>query len=360
MARLGILYSDVIKAASQLSESGKMPTVDGVREALGGTGSKSTIGPMLKRWKEENQEVAQAAGSGLPAALLSAVKGIHENIQSEADQKIDLLRQQHEIDLAELIVQRHQLLAEKHSLLGENTLLSDQLSEQKKFEMKIEAENLSLKISVQNSQTENTGMKLRLQDRTTEITALGEQLNLSRIQFDHYHAASATQRAEDKQSYERKIEQLNASSTGMQEKMFSQQSIIGQQEAQIHHLHSENTELKSTAQTHHDELIARRTNEALYLYREKEMVLARDTLNTHLKSTQDTLSEARMALAGQERQTELVTEQLTQTQNKAHLLDQERIELLLERAELRMTLKSKTDVEAEDSKLLKWQADENR
>ncbi|MDO8774232.1 MAG: DNA-binding protein, partial [Burkholderiaceae bacterium] len=50
MARAGILYSDVAKAASQLADSGKSPTVDTVRDAMGNTGSKSTIAPMLKRW----------------------------------------------------------------------------------------------------------------------------------------------------------------------------------------------------------------------------------------------------------------------------------------------------------------------
>ena len=47
-------------AAAELTQDGKNPTVDSVREALGGTGSKSTIAPFLKRWKEEHQgEIAQ-------------------------------------------------------------------------------------------------------------------------------------------------------------------------------------------------------------------------------------------------------------------------------------------------------------
>jgi len=75
MARPGILYSDVAKAAAKLVEGGMNPTVDSVREALGGTGSKSTIAPLLKRWKAEHQgEIAQAE-AGLPPSLLAAVKG---------------------------------------------------------------------------------------------------------------------------------------------------------------------------------------------------------------------------------------------------------------------------------------------
>ena len=53
MGRAGILYSDVARVATQLVEAGNLPTVDTVRAALGGTGSKSTIAPYLKRWKAE-------------------------------------------------------------------------------------------------------------------------------------------------------------------------------------------------------------------------------------------------------------------------------------------------------------------
>ena len=51
MARAGIIYSHVAKAAAALVAEGKNPTVDTIRAALGDTGSKSTIAPLLKRWK---------------------------------------------------------------------------------------------------------------------------------------------------------------------------------------------------------------------------------------------------------------------------------------------------------------------
>ena len=56
MGRAGILYADVKQAAAKLLALGKNPTVDSVREELGSTGSKSTIAPLLKRWKAEQQE----------------------------------------------------------------------------------------------------------------------------------------------------------------------------------------------------------------------------------------------------------------------------------------------------------------
>ena len=48
MARTGVRYYDVAQAADALQEIGLEPTIDRVRERLG-TGSKSTLAPLLKR-----------------------------------------------------------------------------------------------------------------------------------------------------------------------------------------------------------------------------------------------------------------------------------------------------------------------
>lgn len=77
MARAGILYSQVAKAAAALAAAGANPTVDTVRAALGNTGSRSTIAPMLKQWKAEYQVDATAAAAGLPADLLEAVRAVY-------------------------------------------------------------------------------------------------------------------------------------------------------------------------------------------------------------------------------------------------------------------------------------------
>ncbi|GGZ80154.1 DNA-binding protein [Paraglaciecola sp. Hal342] len=52
MARAGVTYHDIAKAAEAIKTHGQEPTVDRVREHLG-TGSKSTIAPLLKRWRSD-------------------------------------------------------------------------------------------------------------------------------------------------------------------------------------------------------------------------------------------------------------------------------------------------------------------
>jgi hypothetical protein len=66
MARSGILYSDVAKAASQLTELGHPVTVDNVRKMLGDTGSKSTIAPYLRQWRENHALESESSRLKLP------------------------------------------------------------------------------------------------------------------------------------------------------------------------------------------------------------------------------------------------------------------------------------------------------
>jgi chromosome segregation ATPase len=86
MARSGVTYTEVAKAAETVKQQGFEPTVDRVREKLG-TGSKSTIGPHLKQWKSAN--LGEGAIPGLPDELLKVVKSLHESILGEAELTIN-------------------------------------------------------------------------------------------------------------------------------------------------------------------------------------------------------------------------------------------------------------------------------
>jgi len=93
MARAGVTYHDISKAAEAIKTQGQEPTVDRVREHLG-TGSKSTIAPLLKRWRSDNGEAA--AVSGLPNDLVEVVKALHERVQQMADHRIEQASQEFE------------------------------------------------------------------------------------------------------------------------------------------------------------------------------------------------------------------------------------------------------------------------
>lgn len=56
MARIGVTYKDIAEASETIKSRGQEPTVDRVREYLG-TGSKSTIAPHLKQWRNNNTDI---------------------------------------------------------------------------------------------------------------------------------------------------------------------------------------------------------------------------------------------------------------------------------------------------------------
>ena len=80
MARPGITYLDVARAAVQLKEQGLNPTVAEVRQILK-TGSNSTINRHLRDWEEKQGDRIDAE-KGIPAALLTVVRGLYDGLES--------------------------------------------------------------------------------------------------------------------------------------------------------------------------------------------------------------------------------------------------------------------------------------
>lgn len=92
MARSGVTYFDVSKAAESISERGETPTVDKVRDQLG-TGSKSTIAPLLKRWRTDSGVITEPQ-SGLPNDILEVVKSLFDRVNACADKRIEQIEQE--------------------------------------------------------------------------------------------------------------------------------------------------------------------------------------------------------------------------------------------------------------------------
>ena len=169
MARAGILYSDVAKAAFQLADSGKSPTVDTVRDAMGNTGSKSTIAPMLKRWKAEHQDTVAASDSGIPTTLLVAVKSLYEHLQVEAKQKIAQVQQRHQSELQVVLSHEQQLRDENALLTQKNAAIVAELKVTQQTLAKLQKEQHSLNIALVARERDTSGLQLRLVDRAAEV-----------------------------------------------------------------------------------------------------------------------------------------------------------------------------------------------
>lgn len=221
MARAGVLYSQVARAAASLTADGKNPTVDTVRAAMGGTGSKSTIGPMLKQWKADHEGQTVATSAGLPADLLETVKTLYQRLQADAQVQVEQLRSAHE----QALQQATQLLeterAQGRQLQAERNALTTELSQSKEALKHERDERQHAAVTIAAQQAEKEGLAQRLADRAAEVKLLADQLAQARQQFDHFQQAAAHQRDTDRQAGESRIatleHELGATRTWLQE-----------------------------------------------------------------------------------------------------------------------------------------------
>jgi chromosome segregation ATPase len=201
MARLGITYDDVAAAALSLQVAQKSITVDSIREALGSTGSKSTIAPLLKRWRAQQQNAGEALPSSLPPALLEAVTAINAQVQADADARIAALTSAH----AEAITELRTSLQEADSLIEKQSAESEtsksQLAELRTHSEILQSHIGDQKLTILAAEAEREGLTLRLAGSSQHIQLLQDQLEKARTQFDHYQTTTAAQRNEERRDF---------------------------------------------------------------------------------------------------------------------------------------------------------------
>ncbi len=334
MARAGILYSHVAQAAAKLVGDDKNPTVDKVREAMGSTGSKSTIAPLLKRWKAEHQDAVVGCEVGLPAELLQAIKSVYDKMEADTRQKLEQAREEHLRELEGAADQVAQGETASRLLTATNAALSTELTQVREALAQLQAAHHAQSVALATAQAAGAGLQHRLADRAAEVAALIQQLTQARAQFEHYQEATAAQREQDRQTTEQRIARLEQDLAGAQQRVLIQQTTLAQDEVQMEHLLTENTSMRETLRSSQEALKSEQLESDQLSHLVKEFTAASHALNKKLDAAEQTVMEARMALAAKEKQTELLTERLGHIEAKAEKLDQERIALIQERAEL--------------------------
>jgi chromosome segregation ATPase len=202
MARTGVSYDEVEKAATALHQQGLNPTVQRIREALG-TGSNTTIARHLKTWHdayfaEEYSRVPMA----IPEEIAASVDGFWAAAVAKADANYQYYREA-------LAQERDVANAEKEAAL----LRLDQ----------VQQHNEQLQTALADRQRvidEQQRQLQRLQGQYDELTAhhdttLRDAKNLhalAQAAIEHAEAAKRTwalQVADQKHQYEQRMEQLN-------------------------------------------------------------------------------------------------------------------------------------------------------
>lgn len=208
MARTGILYSQVARAAAALVAAGANPTVDAVRAALGDTGSKGTIAPMLKQWKAQHEGETAAAGAGLPSDLLEAVRGVYQRLEANAQAQVEQLRAEHEQAGQEATQQLEAERAAGRQLRAERETLAAELAQVKAAFTHERDKRQHAAVTIAALRAQNDGLTQRLADRAAEVKLLADQLTQARQQFEHFQDKAAEQRQIDRQAAETRIAAL--------------------------------------------------------------------------------------------------------------------------------------------------------
>ncbi|MDC8756900.1 DNA-binding protein [Janthinobacterium sp. hw3] len=338
MARTGILYSHVVHAAAKVVADGKNPTVDSVREALGGTGSKSTIAPLLKRWKAEHQETVIEAETGVPAPLLLAVKAVYEQLQEDAGRQVTQAREAQRIALQAAAERLEQSETDNRNLSQTKLALAADLAQTKDELAQLRAKHHAQALALATLESDNGGLRERLADRAAEVAALNQQLTQTRQQFEHYQEAAAEQRTRDRQAADQRAARLEQDMAGARQHLQRQQTDLARQEAQIAQLAGEQQQWQAAAEAARTQLAGLQAERDQQSYQFQQASLDNAALADTLDASQAALDDVRIALAVQQKQADFFKEQLSYAEEREAARQSALLALIGEKATLQAQL----------------------
>ncbi len=229
MGRAGIGYSEIEEAAHRLQGQGKAPTVDSIR-ALLGTGSKTTIANHLKAWRASQSEQE----GQLPQDLSALVKGLWERLHAQADERIKVIQITMEEKIKEAQISIDQLQKE---LLETNTaLIEEKLLKESE---KLNKEELSTlyhheQQALVQLMERYEGMERQLKNAKEENARLHQLAHTMQKNLEHYQQAMQQLQTEQTLAIEQqRIEyknQLASAANQQQEVMLQLQGLQTEKE----------------------------------------------------------------------------------------------------------------------------------
>lgn len=235
MARGGVYKTEVKKARDSLVAQGLHPSIDGVRAALGHTGSKTTIHRYLKELEAED-----AAGVGarelISEALQHLVAQLAARLKEEADARIaeaqaawDQARKQAEAALA--------------AQVAEGRTLSDRLQE---VETALGAERDAHATATQTLQAAHeqlaastareAGLRAQIQGGEAHRQSLEEKHRQAREALEHFRQAIKEQREQELRRHEHQVQ-------GLQVELRQASELLAGKQQEILQLNRDNVRL---------------------------------------------------------------------------------------------------------------------
>ncbi|WP_346840028.1 DNA-binding protein [Microbulbifer sp. SAOS-129_SWC] len=339
MARTGVTYFDISQAAEAIKQRGEEPTVDRVRAELG-TGSKSTIAPLLKRWRADTGESVADTG-GLPADLVEALKALHRQVQQEAEGKIDAA--QREFDAT---ADRHDSeMAHLRNVLSERTASLEDLEQ--KLQNSTE-ENRNLQRDLQEMRAALAKSEVQREEGAGRVAELKSALEEARQEnrdirahFEHFQQRTAEDRQQERDQHRLASEQLRHQAAGLSEQLAAAQRKIEQRESAIEQLRNDCAKLESEQQRQLEAASGHRAEIRALEQRCAEQQESLQQQTDLAGNLRETASALRASNAAFERESELqrdaahrVQSALQTTEEKLGTISAENRQLLQEKAAL--------------------------
>lgn len=294
MARSGISYFDVSRAAEAIRDNGIAPTVDRVRERLG-TGSKSTLAPLLKRWREQQGEVG--AVQGLPGDLVEAVRALQERAQTTADNQW----KQAEAELQAVIDALNHRLVQAESSVAHHETTEQSLRDQLQS---LTEDNRQLGRALEESQRSAITTEIqrdeawsRIDDLTASLEAQKLEVRAAQERFEHYQEKTAEDRQHERDQFRQEAQQKQ-----MQIHQFLDQA--SQAESRYSELRAENRAQRSELDRQGTELLAMQEHRATLVsetnalkQRLKEAIEENQSLHTTGERAREHITELTIEVA---------------------------------------------------------------
>jgi hypothetical protein len=299
---------------------------------------------MLKRWKEEHQQAPSPAGPGVPQGLLQAVKGVYESIKTDFQQDLDVEKLAHAAALRELADELEKSRAEQAALAQRLSTLESELAAANATIEQLNQANHLLTVDLAGARSEQAGLQQRLADRAAEVGALNAQLTQARAQFDHYHEATAAQRAEERQGFEQRAALVDRELVTLRQQLLHHKGQSAQFAGQLSQATSENARLHQAAEAAQGDAARERSAAERAAFQVSAITAQLDKLQAQNDTMQAQLNESRITLAVKAREAEIVASRLAAAESEAQSAAQAKQGLMRELTVLETELRQEREL----------------
>ncbi len=213
MARPGVTYYDISRAAEAVKAQGSEPTIDRVREQLG-TGSKSTIAPLLKQWRINAELNIEESDTGLPSDLISAVKSLRDRVQQASEEAVEQAKQDYQSRVQTLERTLADTQKELSEALGRERTLKQQVTDLETKSSKLNGELNGLESRFAVTESERNTLQARAQELKETVSELKDEGRTVRDHFEHYQQKVAEDRQLERGQFQSQLKQLQSQIEG--------------------------------------------------------------------------------------------------------------------------------------------------